>query len=80
MINDGPYRYVRHPSYSGLALVVLRIALASGSVLGFLVAAMLTGIGLAVRIHAEEKQLTDALGEQYKRYASARKRLIPGVL
>ena len=79
VITHGPYRYVRHPSYSGLALVILGIAVASGSTLGFLVAAVLTGIGLAVRIHAEEKQLTDALGEQYERYASARKRLIPGV-
>lgn len=79
VITDGPYRYVRHPSYSGIALVVLGIALASGSVLGFLAAAALAGVGLAVRIHAEEKQLTDALGDQYDRYAASRKRLIPGV-
>lgn len=59
--------------------VVLGIAMASGSVVGFLVAAVLTVVGLGVRIHAEEKQLTEALGEQYERYAASRKRLIPGV-
>ena len=79
VISGGPYRYVRHPSYSGLALVLLGIALASGDVLSLPVAAMLGGIGLAVRIRAEERQLTQALGAQYEQFAARRKRLAPGV-
>ncbi len=37
------------------------------------------GAGLAVRIRAEERQLTDSLGEEYEQFAAGRKRLVPGV-
>lgn len=79
VVEGGPYRYVRHPSYTGIALVLLGIALASGDVVSLAAVAALGGIGLAVRIRAEERQLTDALGAQYERFAARRKRLVPGV-
>jgi protein-S-isoprenylcysteine O-methyltransferase Ste14 len=79
VVTTGPYKYVRHPSYAGLALVIGGIALAAGDVLGFLVAAVLAGAGLAVRIHVEERQLTEALGAEYQRFAAGRKRLVPYV-
>jgi protein-S-isoprenylcysteine O-methyltransferase Ste14 len=41
--------------------------------------AVLGGAGLAVRIHVEERQLTESLGSEYERFAAGRKRLIPGV-
>lgn len=80
VVTGGPYRYVRHPSYTGVALVVLGIALASGDVLSVVAAFVLSAVGLTVRIRAEERQLTDALGEQYQRFAAGRKRLIPRLL
>jgi protein-S-isoprenylcysteine O-methyltransferase Ste14 len=79
VVTAGPYRYVRHPSYSGVALVLLGIALATGDVLSLPVVAVLGGAGLLVRIGAEERQLTEALGADYERFAAKRKRLIPGV-
>ena len=79
VVSDGPYRYVRHPSYGGIALVLIGIALATGDVLSVIVVAVLGSIGLTVRIRAEERQLTDALGAQYERFAAQRKRLVPGV-
>ena len=79
VVSDGPYRYVRHPSYSGIVLVLIGIALATGDVLSVIVVAVLGSIGLTVRIRAEERQLTDALGAQYERFAAQRKRLVPGV-
>jgi protein-S-isoprenylcysteine O-methyltransferase Ste14 len=33
---------------------------------------------VAVRIRAEERQLTQALGAEYERFAAGRKRLVPG--
>jgi protein-S-isoprenylcysteine O-methyltransferase Ste14 len=36
-------------------------------------------LGLAVRIRAGERQLTQALGAEYEQFAAARKRLLPGV-
>jgi len=79
VITDGPYRCVRHPSYSGLALVLAGIALATGDVLSLVAVAILGGAGLAVRIRAEERQLTEALGAQYERFAAQRKRLVPRI-
>ena len=79
VVTAGPYRYVRHPSYSGIAMVLAGIALASGDVWSLLAVAVLGGAGLAVRIRAEERQLTQALGAEYERFAAGRKRLVPGV-
>jgi protein-S-isoprenylcysteine O-methyltransferase Ste14 len=79
VVADGPYRYVRHPSYTGLALVLAGVALATGDVLSLPVVAVLAAAGLAVRIRAEERQLTEALGAEYERFAAPRKRLVPGV-
>jgi protein-S-isoprenylcysteine O-methyltransferase Ste14 len=79
VVTGGPYRYVRHPSYSGVALVVIGIALAAGDVLGLVVTLILASVGLAVRIPAEERQLTEALGAQYEQFAAHRKRLVPGL-
>jgi hypothetical protein len=39
---------------------------------------VLTAAGLAVRIRAEERQLIQALGAEYARFAAGRKRLVPG--
>jgi protein-S-isoprenylcysteine O-methyltransferase Ste14 len=79
VVTGGPYRYVRHPSYTGIALVLTGIALASGDVWSLVAVAALGGVGLLVRIRAEERQLSQALGGEYERFASGRKRLVPGV-
>jgi protein-S-isoprenylcysteine O-methyltransferase Ste14 len=70
---------VRHPSYTGIALVLLGIALLGDDVWALPAVAVLVSIGLAVRIRAEERQLDEALGADYERFATGRKRLVPGV-
>jgi protein-S-isoprenylcysteine O-methyltransferase Ste14 len=79
VVTAGPYRYVRHPSYTGIALVLAGIGLACDDVWSLVAIAVLGGAGLAVRIRAEERQLTQALGDEYERFAAGRKRLVPGV-
>ena len=79
VVTSGPYRFVRHPSYTGIAMVLAGIALAGGDVWSLLAVAVLGGAGLAVRIRAEERQLNQALGPDYERFAASRKRLVPGV-
>ena len=79
VVTDGPYRYVRHPSYTGIALVLAGVALASDDVWSLVAVAVLGGLGLVVRIRAEEHQLAQALGTEYERFAAGRKRLVPGV-
>jgi protein-S-isoprenylcysteine O-methyltransferase Ste14 len=78
VVTGGPYRYVRHPSYTGVALVVIGIALAAGDVVGLAAALVLAAAGLSVRIRAEERQLIEALGPEYEKFSARRKRLIPG--
>ena len=80
VVTNGPYRYVRHPSYTGVILAVAGYALATDDVFSLLAALVLTGIGLTVRIRAEERQLRQALGPGYAEFAAHRKCLIPGVL
>jgi protein-S-isoprenylcysteine O-methyltransferase Ste14 len=79
VVSGGPYRWVRHPSYTGLALVLAGVALATGDALSLAVVTILAGVGLTVRIRAEERQLIEALGGQYERFAAQRKRLVPGI-
>src|SRR5262249_8423562 len=79
VVTGVPYRYLRHPSYTGIALVLAGIALACDDVWSLLAVAVLGGAGLAVRIRAEEPQLARARGAEYERFVWGRKRLVPGV-
>lgn len=79
LVNRGPYRVLRHPSYLGLLLIVLGAALAYGSVLGMLVGGALTATFLVLRIRDEEQVLRDAYGEAYSAYSKRTWRLVPFV-
>ena len=79
VVTGGPYRYVCHPAYTAVALILAGIALACDDVWSLAAVAVLGGIGVAVRIRAEERQLTQALGADYQRFAATRKRLVPGM-
>jgi protein-S-isoprenylcysteine O-methyltransferase Ste14 len=77
VVSSGPYRILRHPSYTGLELVLLGIALLYGDWIGLAAMLILPMIGLLVRIHVEEQALEAALGQDYREFAAGRKRLIP---
>ena len=79
VVTSGPYRHLRHPAYTAIALILAGIALACDDVWSLAAAAALGGTGLAVRIRAEERQLTQALGAEYQQFAAGRKRLVPGL-
>jgi protein-S-isoprenylcysteine O-methyltransferase len=78
VIDSGPYRFVRHPSYSGLLLIWLAIGMSTGNALALLVI-MLPGVGLLHRIKIEESVLAESLGACYREYMQKTKRLIPFV-
>jgi protein-S-isoprenylcysteine O-methyltransferase Ste14 len=79
VISSGPYRWVRHPSYSGLLLIVTGCGLASGSWVALIVSAVLPLVALLRRIRVEEAELVGVLGDRYRAYQRGTKRLIPGV-
>jgi protein-S-isoprenylcysteine O-methyltransferase Ste14 len=79
VIDTGPYRWVRHPSYSGLILTLLGLGPALGNWAALAVLVVVPTVGLVVRIRVEERALLEALGEPYRRFAAGRPRLLPGV-
>jgi protein-S-isoprenylcysteine O-methyltransferase Ste14 len=74
-----PYRWVRHPSYSGLLIFFVGLGLALSDWLSVIVLAVLPAAGLLVRIRSEERALLAALGDDYRRYAATHRRLFPGI-
>jgi protein-S-isoprenylcysteine O-methyltransferase Ste14 len=78
VVDRGPYRWVRHPSYSGMILTFVGIGLALGNWLSLAVLAVVPTAGLIFRINVEERALVEALGESYRRFAAGRRRLFPG--
>ena len=79
VVERGPYRWVRHPSYSGLVVFFVGLGLALGNWASLAVVVLLPTAGLVVRIRSEERALLAALGEDYRRFAATRPRLFPGV-
>jgi protein-S-isoprenylcysteine O-methyltransferase Ste14 len=77
VVSTGPYRWVRHPSYSGLLLIVTGVGLAAGNWLALAVCIALPTPALLWRIHVEEAELTGVLGDRYRAYQAQTKRLIP---
>lgn len=79
VITTGPYRWVRHPSYTGLLLIVTGYGLAAGGWLALAICALVPLPAVLRRIHVEEAELTHVLGDRYRAYQGQTKRLIPGV-
>jgi len=79
VVENGPYRFVRHPSYTGGLLTVLGVLLCSLNWLSL--ACFLIAIpGFAYRIRVEEDALESALGDPYRAYGRRTKRLVPFVV
>jgi protein-S-isoprenylcysteine O-methyltransferase Ste14 len=79
VVERGPYRWVRHPSYTGLILTFAGIGLALGNWAALLAATIVPTAGLVFRIRVEERALLAGLGGPYRRFAAGRPRLFPGL-
>lgn len=79
LITRGPYKYVRHPSYTGGFLTIIGLPLAIGTWFGLIVVLMINLITYSYRMNIEEKALVEAYGDEYKNYMKKTKRLIPGI-
>jgi len=76
---SGVFRFVRHPSYTGLLIIFTGIALNTRSWIGLAIVLVPILAALLYRIHVEENALSIAFGEEYRDYCRSTKRLIPGV-
>ena len=79
LIVDGPYRWVRHPIYTGILLALLGTALAVGEWRGLL-AVVLAAAAFWRKLGIEEAVMRRQFGEAYSRYAKRVPALIPFVL
>lgn len=79
VVQDGPYRLLRHPGYSGALLALVGAGIALRNWLSLLVIAVVPAIALSIRIAVEDSALAGALGADYAAYAARTARLIPGV-
>lgn len=76
VISTGPYRWLRHPSYTGQWLEMIGIGLATGNLAGIATCVLMPLIGITARINGEERELTASL-PGYRDYIQGRPRLIP---
>lgn len=79
VVDRGPYRLIRHPSYTGGLLSLLGVGLALTNWLS--IVALMAGalIGFNYRVHVEEQALCDAIGQPYRDYMRRTWRFIPYV-
>jgi protein-S-isoprenylcysteine O-methyltransferase Ste14 len=78
LVTSGPYRFVRHPIYSGLLLALLGTALATN--LYWLIALVLLSAYFIYSATVEERLLTTTFPADYASYKAHSKMLIPFVL
>jgi protein-S-isoprenylcysteine O-methyltransferase Ste14 len=78
LIRSGPYRWIRHPIYSGMTVALIGTALATGAPYGFIAMALIL-FGFLVRVGLEEALMRETFPGEYDDYSRHTARLIPGV-
>jgi protein-S-isoprenylcysteine O-methyltransferase Ste14 len=78
LVTGGPYRWLRHPAYSGGLLATGGFALALGSWLSVIPIVVILLLAFAYRIRLEEQLLLTAFGDAYRDYMARTWRLFPG--
>lgn len=79
LIQSGPYRWVRHPIYTGLLLAFLGTAMAIGEWRG-LICVVIVAVSFWFKLKLEERWMRDNFGVAYENYMQRTKALIPGLL
>jgi protein-S-isoprenylcysteine O-methyltransferase Ste14 len=79
LIETGPYRRLRHPSYTGALLSVLGIAVGYGSWIAVIGVFVVAVPGYLYRIRTEEAKLREIFGDTYASYTTRSARLVPWI-
>lgn len=78
VVRSGPYRWLRHPSYTGQWLEMIGVGLSTGNAVSAATCVLVPLVGITRRISGEERELTASL-PGYRDYAEGKPRLIPFV-
>ncbi len=79
LINSGPYKIIRHPSYFAAFLSITGVAVLLESLTGIAVSIIAMSLAYYVRIGIEEQKLLEHFGNRYREYMLHTKKLIPFV-
>ena len=79
IIQRGLYRWVRHPSYSGLLLSCAGLGIGLGNWASVVICIAGPAAAVLYRIRVEERALRESFPDSYDEYARRTRRLIPGV-
>ena len=79
LIEAGPYRYIRHPIYTGLLLAFFGTALKMGDWRG-VVAFIVVFASFLYKLRHEERWLLESFGDSYAAYMRRTRALIPGLM
>ncbi len=79
LYQGGLYRFMRHPSYTGMLVIFFAIGLSERNWYSCAIVMIFPTIALLYRIHVEEAALNQAFGDAYAQYSQRTKRLIPGI-
>jgi protein-S-isoprenylcysteine O-methyltransferase Ste14 len=78
LIVSGPYRWVRHPIYTGITVAIFGTALAAGTARAFVGAALIL-VGFVIKLRVEEDRMRETFPAEYADYSRRTARLVPGV-
>lgn len=79
VVRCGLYRFVRHPSYTGLLLRYAGFCMALANWFSAALIFLPLLVATLYRIRVEEAALREHFGEEYAAYARVTKRLVPGI-
>ena len=79
LVQRGPFRWVRHPSYTGVLVAFVGWAMTLGNWIAMAVVLVPIFVAFVRRMNVEEEALRGALGERYADYMKRTKRLVPGL-
>ena len=79
LVERGPYRFVRHPIYTGILTMFFATAIAQGHLSGF-VGTLLMFASFWIKLRDEEKLMLQQFPQQYRAYQQRVKRIIPFVV
>jgi protein-S-isoprenylcysteine O-methyltransferase Ste14 len=79
VVELGPYRWLRHPSYLGSLVANIGLGMTMTNWVALLLPALCIGAAYAYRIPIEEQALVKGLGAPYREYMRRTWRLIPFV-